>query len=154
MATTPLFLRGKSHGQRSVVGCSPWGPKRVGEDLESKQQQQDSVLKLGTYSLVISPSDYSVRWVLFSSTSQIKKLRLVEVNLPRMTQGQSWKFSLPTPIIPTLPQGEISCSLRVATGLVSYTVKVTNDSIPFWHCSTGLMAGLYYHRPFTHILFL
>ena len=61
MATTPLFLRGKSHGQRSVVGCSPWGPKRVGEDLESKQQQQDSVLKLGTYSLVISPSDYSVR---------------------------------------------------------------------------------------------
>ena len=59
-AIIPLFLRGKSHGQRSVVGCSPWGPKRVGEDLESKQQQ-DSVLKLGTYFLVISPSDYSVR---------------------------------------------------------------------------------------------
>ena len=22
---TPVFLPGKSHGQRSLVGCSPWG---------------------------------------------------------------------------------------------------------------------------------
>ena len=26
---TPVFLPGKSHGQRSLVGCSPWGQKRV-----------------------------------------------------------------------------------------------------------------------------
>ena len=25
MATTPVFLPRKSHGQRSLVGCSPWG---------------------------------------------------------------------------------------------------------------------------------
>ena len=25
MATTPVFLPGESHGQRSVVGYSPWG---------------------------------------------------------------------------------------------------------------------------------
>ena len=24
MAPTPVLLRGKSHGQRSLVGCSPW----------------------------------------------------------------------------------------------------------------------------------
>ena len=24
MATTPVFLPGKSHGRRSLVGCSPW----------------------------------------------------------------------------------------------------------------------------------
>ena len=24
---TPVFLPGESHGQRSLVGCSPWGPK-------------------------------------------------------------------------------------------------------------------------------
>ena len=24
---TPVLLLGKSHGQRSLVGCSPWGPK-------------------------------------------------------------------------------------------------------------------------------
>ena len=25
IASTPGFLPGKSHGQRSLVGCSPWG---------------------------------------------------------------------------------------------------------------------------------
>ena len=29
-----------SHGQRSLAGCSPWGHKRVGQDLATKQQQQ------------------------------------------------------------------------------------------------------------------
>ena len=29
----------KSHGQRSLVGYSPWGCKRVGYDLMTKQQQ-------------------------------------------------------------------------------------------------------------------
>ena len=27
MATTPVFLPGKFHGQRSLVGYSPWGRK-------------------------------------------------------------------------------------------------------------------------------
>ena len=27
---TPVFLPGKPHGQNSLVGYSPWGPKRVG----------------------------------------------------------------------------------------------------------------------------
>ena len=26
---TPVFLPGKFHGQRSLVGYSPWGPKEV-----------------------------------------------------------------------------------------------------------------------------
>ena len=29
----PVFLPGKSHGQRSLAGWSPWGRKRVGHDL-------------------------------------------------------------------------------------------------------------------------
>ena len=35
----PLFLPGKFHGQRSLAGYSPWVLKRVGHDLEAKQQQ-------------------------------------------------------------------------------------------------------------------
>ena len=35
---TPVFLPGKSHGQRNVVGYSPWGP-RVRHNLATKQQQ-------------------------------------------------------------------------------------------------------------------
>ena len=26
---TPVFLPGKFHGQRSLVGCSPWGHKEL-----------------------------------------------------------------------------------------------------------------------------
>ena len=37
---TPVFLLGKSHGKWSLVGYSPWGPKRVRYDLATKQQQK------------------------------------------------------------------------------------------------------------------
>ena len=33
----PLQYSGKSHRQRSLVGYSPWGRKRVGHDLATKQ---------------------------------------------------------------------------------------------------------------------
>ena len=35
---TPIFLPGRSHGQRSLAGYSPWGHKRVGPTLRTKQQ--------------------------------------------------------------------------------------------------------------------
>ena len=36
---TPVFLPGKSHGQRSLACYSPWGRKRVGHNLVTKRQQ-------------------------------------------------------------------------------------------------------------------
>ena len=36
---TPVFLPGELHGQRRLVGYSPWGHKRVGHDLVTKLQQ-------------------------------------------------------------------------------------------------------------------
>ena len=36
---TPVFLPGKSHGQRRLVGHSPWGRKRVGHNLVAEQHQ-------------------------------------------------------------------------------------------------------------------
>ena len=36
---TPVFLPGKSYGQRSLAGYSPLGCKIVRHDLETKQQQ-------------------------------------------------------------------------------------------------------------------
>ena len=35
----PVFLPGKSNGQRSLVGYSPWGHKRVGHDLAAKPEK-------------------------------------------------------------------------------------------------------------------
>ena len=40
---TPGSLPGKSHGQRSLAGYSPWGCKRVGHDLEAKEQQKNII---------------------------------------------------------------------------------------------------------------
>ena len=36
---TPVFLAGESHGQRSLAGYNPWGRKRVGHKLATKQGQ-------------------------------------------------------------------------------------------------------------------
>ena len=36
MATTPVFLLGKSHGQRSLEGYSPCGHKRFRQDLATR----------------------------------------------------------------------------------------------------------------------
>ena len=38
----PVFLPGRSHEQRSLVGCSPWVPKRVGHDLAIKDNKGSS----------------------------------------------------------------------------------------------------------------
>ena len=39
MATHPIFLPGESCKQRSLMGYSPWGHRRVGYELATKQQQ-------------------------------------------------------------------------------------------------------------------
>ena len=36
----PVFLPGKSHGQRSLADYSLWGCKRIGHNLADKQQKQ------------------------------------------------------------------------------------------------------------------
>ena len=37
---SPVFLPGKSHGQRSLESSSSWGHKRVKHDLATKQQEK------------------------------------------------------------------------------------------------------------------
>ena len=38
---TPVSLPGKSHGQRSLVGYSPWGHKRIRHDRATKQKNSN-----------------------------------------------------------------------------------------------------------------
>ena len=42
---TPVFLLGKSHGQRSLI-YGPWSPKRLGHGLGTKQQQVHSPIAI------------------------------------------------------------------------------------------------------------
>ena len=43
---TPVVLPGESHGQRTLVGYSSWGLKRVTQDLATTEQQQNCLKKL------------------------------------------------------------------------------------------------------------
>ena len=52
----PMFLPGKSHGQRSLVGYSPWDLKRVGHELATKQQQSVCMSVLLSQFIPPSPS--------------------------------------------------------------------------------------------------
>ena len=45
MQPTPVFLPGKSHGQRSLLGYSPWSHKRVRHNLATNQQQSKAKLQ-------------------------------------------------------------------------------------------------------------
>ena len=36
---TPVFLPGKPQGQRSLAGSSPWGCKRIRNNIMTKQQK-------------------------------------------------------------------------------------------------------------------
>ena len=45
---TPVFLPGKPHGQRSLVGYSPWGCQRVGHDLATKQHYNNIGMEDGS----------------------------------------------------------------------------------------------------------
>ena len=40
-------MPGKSHGQKSLVGYSPWGCKRVRQDFAAEQQQNMCVMHDG-----------------------------------------------------------------------------------------------------------
>ena len=48
---TPMSLPGKSHGQRSLLGCSPWDHERVRHDLATKQQQWQQHILILVYFL-------------------------------------------------------------------------------------------------------
>ena len=45
----------KSHGQKSLAGCSPWGLHRVECELATKQQQQQKIFLCTE--IVLSPGD-------------------------------------------------------------------------------------------------
>ena len=53
---TPVFVPGKSHGQRRQVDYSPWGHKRVAYNLAAKQEVDSKELHAG----LLAPSPCSV----------------------------------------------------------------------------------------------
>ena len=65
----PVFLPGKPHGQRSLVGYSPWGHKRVRHDLVTKRQSGHS----GSYPYLTMNSFKNLMKCLDLFTRKIEK---------------------------------------------------------------------------------
>ena len=42
----PVFLSGEFHGQRRLVGYTPWGQQRVGHDLPTERKHTHTFNKL------------------------------------------------------------------------------------------------------------
>ena len=52
--STPVLLPGKSHGQRSLVGYSPWGSQRVGHDWATSHSRY----RYGKFSVFFLKKNY------------------------------------------------------------------------------------------------
>ena len=75
MAPTPILLPGKSHGQRSLEGCSPWG--RWGSDTTEQLHFHFSLSCIGEgngnplkYSCLENPKDGGAWWAAVYEVSQ------------------------------------------------------------------------------------
>ena len=67
---TPVFLPGKSHGQRSLVGYSPWGCKRVWHNLATEQQQSICTISHPNFLLPVTHDQVIKHFHHFTSVAQ------------------------------------------------------------------------------------
>ena len=68
---TSVILPGKSHGQRSLAGYSPWSLKRVWHNLATKQQQNKAI--------VIISFELAQKWTCLSMEQKRKYITIPEV---------------------------------------------------------------------------
>ena len=59
---TLVFFPGESHGQRTLVGYTPWGHQRVRHDLATKQPQQNLSLNEFYHNLFLRLLSFTHLW--------------------------------------------------------------------------------------------
>ena len=97
---TPLvFLPGKSHGQRSLVGCSPWGRKE--SDMTERLHFHFSLSCIGEgngnplqCSCLENPKDGGARWAAICGVAQsrtrLKRLSSSSSSSSRTSLAVQW----------------------------------------------------------------
>ena len=90
----PVFLLEKFHGQRSLVGQSPWGSKRVGNDLVAKQTSIMLFDHFKTFIMKMLNACKSKDYAVMNLTSQY--LLPCFINYLHMTNRLSFICSLTT----------------------------------------------------------
>ena len=75
--STPVFLPGKSHGQRGLASCSPWS-HRVGHNLTTKPQSESEhvfiCLSFIWWITCLHSFFYFLMWVIYLFINQLKFL--------------------------------------------------------------------------------
>ena len=59
---TPVFLPGEFHGQRSLVGCSPWGHKESDTTEQLKQILKNSPIHMKMKNVSSKIKDDHYKW--------------------------------------------------------------------------------------------
>ena len=93
---TPVLLPGKSHGRRSLVGCSPWGRWRL--DTTERLHFQFSLSGTGEengnslqYSCLENPRDREAWWATIYGVAQCRT-RLKQLSSSSSSNGKSDRF--------------------------------------------------------------
>ena len=90
---TPVFLPGKSHGQRSLAGYGPWGCK----ELDTAERLHFLSFSLWTKSRTChliafwSQAGYFTSWALLSSSIKQSKLSYTQQVIVKIKYGNTWE---------------------------------------------------------------
>ena len=141
---TPVLLPGKSHGPRSLVGCSPWGRKEL--DMTERLQFHFSLSCTGEgngnppqCSCLENPRDRGAWWVAVYGVAQrwtrLKQLSSSSssncvLGFPDDSEGKAFSFSAEDPdLIPGLgrtPGGGVATT----SSILAWRTPWTGTSVP------------------------
>ena len=141
---TPVLLPGKSHGRRSLVGCSPWG--REESDTTERLHFHFSLSCLGEgngnplqCSCLENPRDGGAWWAavyaVAPSRPWLKRLSssnkpLFQQNLPELVKDAFWKW-FTVHVYCEVILGTLCCRW-----LLPYSLTI---AVLFWHSSPTLL---------------
>ena len=105
---TPVLLPGESHGQRSLAGYSPWGYTELDTTEATKQQQQQWLMMLTTFSMCL----------LVIRLSVFVKYSVKYFPITTFLQGRGWGFgflycSRILLHIPNISLLSVTCSVKI-----------------------------------------
>ena len=91
---TPIFLPGKSHGRRSLEGCSPWGRKE--SDTTERLHFHTLEKEMATHSSLENPRDGGAWWAAVYRVAQ-SRTRLKRLSSSRDIYTWPWMMNVISP---------------------------------------------------------
>ena len=135
---TPILLPGKSHGQRSLVGCSPWGCEEsdTTEQLHfhfslNVLEKEMATHSPGKCSCLENPRDGGAWWAAIYGVAQSR------TRLKRLSRSKLWKI-LKEMGIPD----HLTCLLRNLYSGQEATVRTGHGTTDLFQIGKGIHQGI------------